>query len=173
MTNETRYEQMACSCGSQWIEDRMQLGPTCPFCGHHERWDSVEGCSRLFIEGPGEFDMSATELIALLERCAFTGSLTKPKRGRVDVGRWVYDHKDGDTGWKLLIDIEVFKDHGGIRSVLLSYWVDGKPALDTTAVSADGLLDTVATIVRSIQWHSRSPVPSVEGLFCCAPVEAA
>ena len=72
-------------------------------------------------------------LVALLERCAFHGLLTRPRRSRVETGRWTYDHMDGDTAWKLLVDIQVFRGEDSLRSVILSYWVDGKAAVEYCA----------------------------------------
>ena len=173
MPDDDRYVEMACAgCGAEWVEDGMEPGPSCPSCGHHEPWSSVENCSRLFALGQGAFDVSASKLIAFLERCAFHGSLTRPRRSRVEIGRWSYDHKDGDTAWKLMVDIQVFKGEDSLRSVILSYWVDGKVAVETTVLSGDRLHDIIATIVRTIQRHSAARVPGVEGLFCHALVEA-
>ena len=174
MVEDTRYVRMACACGADWIEDRMEPGPRCPRCGHHVPWDQMDvACSRLFPQGPGEFDLPASDVIDLLERCAFTGSLASTRRRRVDAGRWAYEHRDGDTSWQLLIDIEVFRGEDRLRSVLLTYRVDGKPALAVTVLTAERLIDIIATIVRTIQRHSTMTVPGVEGIFCHAPVEAA
>ena len=173
MVEDTRYMRMACACGADWIEDRMEPGPSCPVCGHHMPWDQVDvACSRLFPQGPGEFDLPAGDVIDLLERCAFIGSLTSTRRRRVDAGRWAYEHRDGDTSWKLLIDIEAFRGEDRLRSVLLTYSVDGKPALAATVLTAERLIDIVADIARTIQEHSAEPVAAAESLFCNAAVEA-
>ena len=172
MVEDTRYVRMACACGAGWIEDRIEPGPSCPACGHHAPWDSVEDCSRLFPLEPGQFDLPASDVIDLLERCAFTGSLTSTRRRHVDAGRWAYEHRDGDTSWQLLIDIEVFRGEDRLRSVLLTYRVDGKPALAVTVLTAERLIDIVADIARTIQEHSAEPVAAAEGLFCHAAVEA-
>ena len=172
MSDDTRYVRVACACGADWIEDRMEPGPSCPVCGHQEPWGSVEDCSRLFPQGPAKFGLPASKVIDLLERCAFTGSLTEKRRGS-DAGRWAYEHQDGGTAWTILIDIEVFREEDRLRSVLLAYWVDGKPALAVTVLTAEKLIDIIATIVRTIQGHSGSLVAAAEGLFCHGAVEAA
>ena len=118
MSDDGGYVEMACACGAEWVENGMEPGPTCPSCSHHDPWSSVENCSRLFALGPAKFDMRASELVALLERCAFHGLLTRPRRSRVETGRWTYDHMDGDTAWKLLVDIQVFRGEDSLRAPL-------------------------------------------------------
>ena len=88
MTDDTRYVRTACGCGANWIEDRMQPGPTCPVCGHSEPWDLVGECDRLYPHEAGTFDVAASDVIELLELCAFKGTLRRHKRGHVDLGRW-------------------------------------------------------------------------------------
>ncbi len=172
MPDDTRYVEMSCACAADWIEDRIEPGPTCPVCGHHESWESLESCSRFLPLGPREFDVSADDLTGLLERRAFRGSLSRTNGGHVDVGRWTYRHRDGGTTWKVTVDIEVFSGKGLVRSVLLSYWAGGTPAVQTTVISGERLLSIITTIVRTIQQHSALPVPGAEGIFCDAPVGA-
>ena len=76
------------------------------------------------------------------------------------------------AAWKVMVDIQVFKGEDSIRSVILSYWVNGRAAVETTVMSGDRLLDIINTIARTIQRHSTMTVPGVEGIFCHAPVEA-
>ena len=66
MTDDARYVEMTCSCAARWIEDRLESGPTCPGCGDHELWASLDDTD-LFVEGPGQFDVSASHLIDLFK----------------------------------------------------------------------------------------------------------
>ena len=145
-----------------------QLAPRAATMTLGAQWRTAPACSPWVRRS----STSEPALVALLERCAFHGLLTRPRRSRVETGRWTYDHMDGDTAWKLLVDIQVFRGEDSLRSVILSYWVDGKAAVETTVLSGDRLHDIVATIVRTIQRHNAARVPGVEGIFCHAPVEA-
>ena len=154
MVEDTRYVRMACACGADWIEDRMEPGPSCPLCGYLVPWDQVDDAD-LSVEGPGMFDVSAGHLIELFGHWGFSGSLTQPGRGRVDVGSWTHGDDRCDPAWKIIVDVAVATATAGRRSVMVGYRVGGKTVLSTTVTSSERLLDLVAAIVRTM----REPAP--------------
>ena len=154
MVEDTRYVRMACTCGADWIEDRMEPGPTCPVCDHHVPWDSLDD-SDLSVEGPGMFDVSGGHLIDLFGDWGFLGSLTQPGHGHVDVGSWTYGEDCLQPAWEVVVDVAVYRGTDVLRSVVVGYRVGGKTVLSTTVTSSERLLDLVAAIVRTM----REPAP--------------
>ena len=144
-----RYVLMACSCGAEWIEDRMEPGPSCPGCGQTVPWAAIDEAD-LGVEGPGMFDVSASRLIELFGRWGFHGSLVEPTRGRVDVGRWTCGGDRCDLRWEVVIDVAAYKETDVLRSVIVGYHVDGKLVLWTSVLSSIRLLELVAAITRTM-----------------------
>ena len=72
--------------------------------------------------------------------------MTRPKRGHVDVGTWTFADDEGDPAWKITIDVAVYKDDEVVRSVILTYRVDGRLVLSTTVLSSEWLHELVAII---------------------------
>ncbi len=149
MSDDTRYIEMACACGTDWIEDRLEPGPLCPICGHQERWTSLADCDQLSVEGPGEFDLAASDLIGLLKNWGFYGSLRRSSRGQLEVGRWKYQLEDEGISREVTVELTVHKDQDKIKSVLLSLRVDRNLGLKITPLSVKQLHEIVAAIGRA------------------------
>ena len=150
MSDHGRYVRMACCCcAADWIEDRMEPGPSCPVCGHQVPWASI-GDSDLSVEGPGMFDVSAGHLIDLFGHWGFLGSLIRPSGGRVDFGSWIYEDDRCDPTWEIAVDVAVYTDTDVLRSVIVGYHVDGKLVLTTTVLNSQRLLELVAAITRTM-----------------------
>ena len=173
MSDSARYVLMTCACGANWFEDRMAPGPACPMCGHQETWGDLDRSPLFSVDGPGQFGVPASHLFETLQRCAFKGRLSRPKRGHVEIGLWRYEHSDAATRWTISVEVGVHKGEDVVRSVILDYCVDGKAALSTTVGSARQLLAILETIVVTIADYSSEPVAAAEGLFCGAPLETA
>ena len=154
MSDDTRYICMACACGADWVEDRMEPGPTCPVCAQTVPWAAIDEAD-LGVQGPGTFDVSGSHLVDLFGHWGFQGSLVQPTRGRVDVGRWICGHDGCDRRWEITIDAAVYKETDVLRSVVVGYHVDGKLVLSTTVLSSVWLLELVAAITRTMLSPSR------------------
>src|SRR2546428_2691981 len=169
MLDTDRYVHIGCACGAEWIEDRMEPGPVCPSCTHYEPWPLVEHCSRLGVDGPGQFDVAATKLAQFLGSCEFrTSPQAETSRGKTKTGCWTYIHKDGKTSWTISVEVSRYTDTDAVRSVALTYLIDRKPALEIMFLSGQQLLDMLANIVRTIGRYSSVPIPAAKVLFCGA-----
>ena len=152
MRIETRYTAMACSCGSDWIEDRMQPGPTCPCCGEHEPWAEVEDSDCLCVAGSGKFDVSASQLMGLFEAWGFQESRPLTRQGYIEKGGWDRSREEDDPVWRIAVDVEAFRGADKVRSVVLNYHVDGGLVLSTSVLSSERLLDLIAAIDRTMRY---------------------
>ena len=171
MTDDTRYVEMACACGTDWIEDRLEPGPSCPICGHLERWASLADCDQLFAEGPGEFDLAASDLIGLLKNWGFYGSLRHSSRGQLEVGRWKYQLEDQGVAREVIVELTVHKGEDKIKSVLLSLRVNRNLCLKITPLSVERLHEIVAAIARTNREYDGGLTVAGSGRSCPASTE--
>ena len=151
MKTESRYVTMACACGSDWVEDRMQPGPTCPVCGEHEPWAEVEDSDCLCVAASGEFDLSASQLMGLFEAWGFQEARRLTTQGYIEKGSWDREQEEDDPAWRIAVDVEVFRDADKIRSLVLRYYVDGALVFSMSVLSSERLLDLVAAIDRTMR----------------------
>jgi len=171
LSESDRYVAMTCACGAEWIEDRMEPGPTCPLCNHSEPWLLVEKCPRLGIIRPGQFDEPATQLAKYLGSCGFKSSLQARKSsGRTETRCFTYVHRQGNTAWSISLEVSRYTDTDAVRSVALRYLIGRKPALEMMFTAREQLIDILAAIVQTIGRHSDEPVHAAEVLFCNAPI---
>src|SRR3989442_6658301 len=66
MGNE-RYVQMGCSCGAEWIEDRLEAAAICPWCGLKLTWDHLADSDRMGVAGPCYIDMSPDDFQQIMQ----------------------------------------------------------------------------------------------------------
>src|SRR5437867_2076912 len=115
MSDSERYTQISCACSAVWTEDRMDPGPTCPLCAHYEPWPLLNNCKHLSVDDGCLFDLTATQLIELLEGCGFRGSASVA-RGRTSSGCWSYQHKAEKTTWTISVEVSRYTGADVVRS---------------------------------------------------------
>ena|SRR5438876_1007787 len=172
MENE-RYLQMACSCGAEWIEDRLDPAATCPWCDLKLTWDQLATSNRMGVAGPGCIDMSPDDFHQIMENCSFVETKNSSTRSRHDSSIWSHLYSTPGTIWEITLEVTSFKGEDQMRSITFSLRLTGNPVLFTAVLTAEQLLFLLGAIARSMQTLADERTPLSAGVFCGAPLEAA
>jgi hypothetical protein len=172
-TDIERYVLMACSCGADWIEDRLVLEVSCPYCGFTTSWkDLAEVTDVLAPMALGEIDFSLSQLEQLMDRSGFNYTpddvLGVPRQGPHRHHRWTHLYSVPGNIWELTIEATAFKEEDRLRSVFISYRLHGFPALLLTVTTAEGFITQLAAIARAIDFATKKRSPLGRGIFCGA-----
>jgi DNA-directed RNA polymerase subunit RPC12/RpoP len=166
-----RYVQMACRCGADWVEDRLELDISCPSCGFKTNWKHVADVEDVLAPVElGEIDFTLSQLEQLMDRAGFEytseDAFSPPALSRHVRRRWTYLYSVPSTIWELTIDATAFRGEDKLRSVSLAYRLHGAPALLLTVIKAEDLGNLLAAIARAIDLGSRQRSPLGQGIFC-------
>src|SRR5207249_7195594 len=172
MDNE-RYVQMGCSCGADWIEDRLEPVATCPWCDLKLTWDQLADSDRMGVAGPGTIDISLTDFQQIMENCSFVETKNPSARSRYDSSIWTHLYSTSGTIWEITLEVTSFKSEDQLRSITFSLRLTGNPVLFTAVLTAEQLVFLLAAIARSMQTVAEERTPLAEGIFCGHPLEAA
>ena len=172
MVDSERFVQMGCSCGAEWIEDRLEPAATCPWCDLKLTWDQLATSDRMGAAGPGCIDMSRDDFQQIMDKCSFIETGNHSARSRYDSSIWTHLYSTSGTIWEITIELTSFKREDQLRSITFSLRLTGNPVLFTAVLTADQLLFVLAAIARSMQTVAEERTPLAEGIFCGAPLEA-
>src|SRR2546421_2035618 len=150
MENE-RYIAMGCSCGAEWIEDRLERAAICPWCSLKLTWDQLADSDRMGIAGPGCIDMSPDDFQQIMDNCSFVETKNPSARSRYDSSIWTHLYSTADTIWELTLEVTSFKREDQLRSITFSLRLTGNHVLFTAVLTAEQLLLLVAAIARAMQ----------------------
>jgi hypothetical protein len=171
MTELDRYVLMACSCGADWIEDRLELDISCPSCAFRTNWKDAAGVSDVLAPMEfGEIDFSLSRLEELLDRSGFVSApsdaLDVPPWSRHLHRRYTYLYSVPGTIWEITVEATAFREEDKLRSVYLAYRLHGAPALLLTILRFEDLIGLLAAIARAIDFASHKRSPLGRGIFC-------
>jgi hypothetical protein len=173
MSTAERYLQMNCSCGAEWIDDRLEPTATCPWCDLKLSWDQLADSDRMGVLGPGRIDMSPEHFRQIMTNCSFIETKLSSARGHYDAAIWTYLHSAGREIFEITIEVTSFKTEERLRSITLSLRLTGNPVLFTSILTAEQLVFVLAAIAHSLETVSDDRTPLAEGIFCGHPLEAA
>src|SRR5439155_15402203 len=151
MTESERYAQMGCSCGAEWIEDRLEPAAICPWCDLKLTWDQLATSDRMGVLGPGRIDMSPDNLAQIMDNCSFVETKKPSARSRYYSSIWTHLYSTSDMIWELTLEVTSFKREDQLRSITFSLRLTGNPVLFTAVLTAEHLLFLVAAIARAMQ----------------------
>src|SRR5437870_4061249 len=117
MSDTERYVEIGCSCGAEWIEDRLEPAGTCPWCTLKLTWDQLADSDRMAALGPGRIDMSPDHFQQIMDNCSFVETKNAPRRGRYDSSIWTHMHGTPGAIWEITIEVTRFKTENELRSV--------------------------------------------------------
>jgi|SRR5437016_2476928 len=164
---------MGCSCGAEWIEDRLESVAICPWCGLKLTWDQLAESDHMGVAGPGCIDMSPDHFHQIMENCSFVETKNPSARSRYDSSIWTHLFSSPDVIWEITLEVTSFRGEEQLRSITISLRLSGFPVLYTSLLTADQLILLLAAIARSMQRMSDERTPLSEGIFCGHPLEAA
>jgi len=173
MADVDRYLQMGCSCGAEWIEDRLEPAATCPWCGLKLTWDQLADSDRMGMAGAGHIDMSPTDFQQIMDNCAFVETKSPSARSRYNSSIWTHLYSTSGTIWEITIEVMSYKSEEKVRNITLVLRLSGLHVLYTAVMTADQLMFLLAAIARSMQTMADERTPLSEGIFCGHPLEAA
>jgi hypothetical protein len=173
MAEPDRYVQMACSCGAEWVEDRLEPAAICPWCGLKLTWDELADPDRMGVVGPGQIDMSPTDFQQIMDNCSFIETKIPSTRSRYDSVIWTYLHAAAGGIFEITVEVTSFKTEEQLRSITLSLRLTGNPVLCTSILTAEQLLFLLAAIAHSLEAVSDERTPLADGILCGHPLEAA
>ncbi len=173
MVDSERFVQMGCSCGAEWIEDRLEPAATCPWCDLKLTWDQLATSDRMGVAGPGCIDMSRDDFQQIIDNCSFVETKNPSARSRYESTIWSHLYSTPGTIWEITIEVTSFKTEDQLRSITFVLRLTGNPVLFTSVLTADQLLFLVAAIARAMQTVAEERTPLAEGIFCGHPLEAA
>ncbi len=171
MAEADRYVELGCSCGAEWIEDRLEPDATCPWCGLKLSWNKLETSDRMGIAGPGRIDMSPDHFQQILENCSFVETRSSSRRSRYNSTIWTHLFANPQTIWEVTIALTSFKGDEQLRSITFSLRLSGLPVLCTSLMTAEQLVFLLAAIARSMEVGSDERTPLPEGILCGAPLQ--
>ena len=171
MTELDRYVLMACSCGADWIEDRLELEISCPSCGFRTNWkDAADVADVLAPMEFGGIDFSLSRLHELMDGSGFVSApadaLDVPQWSRHLHRRWTYLYSVPGTIWEITVEATAFREEDKLRSVYVAYRLHGAPALLLTFLRFEDLIGLLAAIARAIDFASQKRSPLGRGIFC-------
>src|SRR5438876_500268 len=170
MVDSERFVQMGCSCGAEWIEDRLEPTATCPWCGLKLTWDDLATSDRMGVGGPGCIDMSLADFRQIMENCSFVETKLSSVRGHYDAAIWTYLHSAAGEIFEITIEMTSFKIEERLRSITLSVRLTGNPVLFTSILTVEQLVFLLAAIAHSLEAVSEERTPLAEGIFCGHPL---
>jgi len=173
MSDIDRYLHMACSCGAEWIEDRLDPAATCPWCDLKVTWDQLADSHRMGVVGPGGIDMSPDDFQQIMYNCSFVETKLSSVRRHYDAAIWTYLHSAAGEIFEITIEMTSFKIEERLRSITLSVRLTGNPVLFTSILTVEQLVFLLAAIAHSLEAVSEERTPLAEGIFCGHPLEAA
>jgi hypothetical protein len=164
---------MGCSCGAEWIEDRLEPAATCPWCDLRLTWDQLADSDRMGVAGPGSIDMSPERFQQIMHNCSFVETKNPSARSRYDCSSWTHLFATPDTIWEITIEVTSFKTEDQLRSVTFVLRLSGLHVLYTTVMTAEQLVFLLAAISRALEAVSEERTPLADGILCGHPLEAA
>src|SRR5438093_6204276 len=171
MPDTERYVQIDCSCGAEWIEDRLEPAATCPWCGLKLTWDQLSVSDRMGAADPGCIDMSLADFQQIMDNCSFVETKNPSARGRYNSSIWTHLFSTPEAIWEITLEVTSFRSEEQLRSITFSLRLSGFPVLYTSILSADQLMFLLTAIARSMQRMSDERTPLSEGVFCGHPLE--
>src|SRR5439155_27389958 len=125
---------MGCSCGAEWIEDRLEPAATCPWCGVKLTWDHLTSSDRMGVVGPGRIDISPDDYQQIMHNCSFMET-RNPGHGRYESTIWSHLYSTPGTIWEITIEATSFKADEQFRSITFSLRLTGNPVLFTAVLT--------------------------------------